>query len=290
MGIIEKAVGRIDGDSKGRVKPVPSPARAGDPSEQKFAVENRSPADVVVATKNIAMVGPSAAANHPDLAQDFKFLKRPLLARIFGLSGDKVAPGHIVLVTSDSPGAGKSFVSLNLAASIAQEQLTKVILIDADPLRRNLSVALEQEDKPGLLEIIANPDIVPESVALQTDVPSLRFLPAGQPDPNSTELLASKRLNDVLATLDDADTVILLDSSPLLLTAEARVLAERVDHTVIVVEAGRSSMPDIAAMMKMMREVGSSINFVLNKAPQWASGHKSGYYQYANPPGNRVRD
>jgi receptor protein-tyrosine kinase len=278
MGIIEKAVDR---ESKGRGDDG-QPAAATEKPRQRRSGDLRTgdSTGTIVATQHLAMVGPSASTHHPELERDFKFLKRPLLSRIFGLSGGNTSPGHFVLVTSDAPGAGKSFVSVNLAASIAQEQLTKVILIDADPLRRNLSVALRQDDQPGLLEIIADSSVNPESVALQTDVPSLRFVPAGQPQPNSTELLASPRLIDVLTALDDPDTVILLDSSPLLVTAEARVLAERVDHTVVVVEAGRSSVADVAAMMKMLSQAGSSINMILNKTPKSASGGKGGYYQY----------
>jgi len=179
MSIIEKAVGKADEKPKAGARQARTSAdtATGDVGDAERQRDSTRP---VVSTRHLAMVGPSAEMHHPELEQDFKFLKRPLLSRIFGVSGGNGVPGHLVLVTSDAPGAGKSFISVNLAASIAQEQLTKVILIDADPLRRNLSVALKQGSRPGLLEIIADSSIVPEAVALDTDVPSLRFLPAGQ--------------------------------------------------------------------------------------------------------------
>jgi protein-tyrosine kinase len=286
MGIIEKAVDQFS-DSKKDLAGSPPEAvsvAARETSRQRKSAR-QSTDEYTVVTSQVARIGPSAEEDNPALSQDFKFLKRPLLARVFGRSGDATSGGHLVLVTSDLPGAGKSFVSVNLAASIAQEQMMNVILIDADPLRRNLTVALGQEDRPGLLELLVDSDVEPASMTLKTDVPSLRFLPAGQPLDNSTELLASKRLIEIMDALDDPDTLVLLDSPPVLVTAEARVLAERIKHTVVVVEAGRTTVSDVASVLKMLDEVNSSISFVLNKAPTSGSGRQAGYYHYGHQYG-----
>jgi len=280
MSIVEKAVNRHAPRNRRSTDAVePETKVAGGQVAWPETHADGSP-KVIVDTKASAQAGLGSMADDPLLERDFKFLKRPLLSRVFGLSGANAKEGHMVLITSDMPGAGKSFVSFNLAASIAREQLTRVMLIDADPLQRNLTTALQQEDQPGLLEVLADPESHLDSVALPTDIPTLNFIPAGQPDPNCSELLASRRLMEVLNELDDPDTVFLLDSPPLLLTAEGRVLAERVDHTLVVVESGRTSAADVAAVLKMLDTAESSISLILNKAPWSNSGHEAGYYGY----------
>jgi receptor protein-tyrosine kinase len=205
-------------------------------------------------------------------------LKRPLLARVFGLSQSTTKKGNVVLVASDFPGAGKSFISFNLAVSIAQEQLTNVLLIDADPLRRNLTTALGQDDGPGFLQVLDDPDMQIDAVTMQTDIPGFRFVPAGQLQENATELLGGRRMTEILSSLNDPDTVVLLDSPPLLLTSESRVLADKVDHTLIVVEAGRSTATNIGAVLNVLKEVESTVSFVLNKAPASEALPEKGYH------------
>jgi len=278
MSIVEKAVGRHESDGKrGAIKPAPAPRQTAPQSEQASPAANPP---VIVHTGRAAESGLVSMEEHPALAQDFRFLKRPLLTRLFRPGDAAQSTGHIVLVTSDLPGAGKSFVSLNLAIAIAREQLIRVVLIDGDPLRRNLTTALGMEDQPGLMELLVDPDGNPDQFALATEFPSLQFIPAGQPREDSTELLAGRRLGAVLDSIDDPDTVILLDSPPLLLTAEARVLVERANHTLVVVEAGRTSVSDMASVFKLIGEATSNVSLVLNKAPHSKTSRDAGYYGY----------
>ncbi len=278
MSIVERVVSRIEAGNRDRDK-LKSPIVAETDDQRHASITASTDSSGVVKTRDISARGMLSIADDASLARNFQFLKRPLLARVFGRSRGETATGHTVLVTSDFPGAGKSFVSFNLAASIAQERMINVLLIDADPLRRNLTVALAQEDCPGLLDLLFYDDLIPADVALTTDVANLKFIPSGQLHSNATELLASQRLAEVLETLDDPDTIILIDSPPLLLTAEGRVLVEKVDHTLVVVEAGRSSVTDVSAVLKMLGETHSSTSFILNKAPE-SGGAVAGYYEY----------
>ena len=178
MSIVEKVVNRHV--ERGEVKP----SQANEPkqtartplAEAELAADR---SNIFAAVKGVVESEPESFANNPSLMQDFKFLKRPLLAQLFKPSNHGKS-GHVVLVTSDLPGAGKSFVSLNLAVSIAQEQLTEVILIDADPLRRNLTVALGLEEQAGLLETLVDCNSHPADFVIPSDIPSLHFIPAGQ--------------------------------------------------------------------------------------------------------------
>ena len=159
--------------------------------------------------------------------------------------------------------------------------MTNVLLIDADALRRNLTNAFGQGDRPGLLQVLADPKIDVEDVILQTEIPSFQFIPVGQTQENSTELLGGRRMAQLLSSLDDSETVVLIDSPPLLLTSEARVLADQVHHTLIVVEAGRSTATHIESALKMFDDVESTVSFVLNKAPASEAMPGKGYqYDY----------
>jgi capsular exopolysaccharide synthesis family protein len=272
MSIVEKAIGRA----------VPERAKVGAaatpvvPAGARVAEAPRLP---VVDAAPIAVRACLSLEEFPPLARDFRFLKRPVLARVFGLSRAAAArPGNLVMVTSDLPHAGKSFVSLNLAGSMASEQMTRVLLIDADPVRRTLTSRLGAEDRAGLLDLLANPAMGLGDVMLATDVDSLYFLPAGATRSDATELLASPRLMQMLKSLDDPDLVVLIDSPPLLLTSEGRVLADQVNHALVVVESGRSTENDVGQVLQLLKGTAATVSLVLNKTPVPASARYHDYY------------
>ena len=187
----------------------------------------------------------------------------------------------MVMLTSDMPQAGKSFVSLNLGASMASERMTRVLLIDADPVRHTLSTRLGADARLGLLEVLAGDVTGLADVVLPTDLESLYFLPAGRPRQDATELLGSPRMSQILKSLDDPDLVVLLDSPPLLLSSEGRVLADQVHHALVIVEAGRSTTNDVAQVLELLQGSAASVNLVLNKTPVPASArYKDYYYPY----------
>jgi Mrp family chromosome partitioning ATPase len=213
-------------------------------------------------------------------AKEFRFLKRPLMARVFGLTGSNSPAGRVLMVTSDLPQVGKSFMSLNLAASIAKEQLTNVVLVDADPLRRTLSIKLGIGDSPGVMDVLSDHSLRAEDVLLGTGLPGLKIFPAGSPRPDSTELLASRRADDVLGMLQGLDTMVILDAPPLLPTSEARAAIEKVSHALVVVEAGRSTTSELDTMLKMLEGSKASVSLVLNKAPRSSRAPQLYRYEY----------
>lgn len=275
MSIVEKAMIRSQAE---RAKTGPTPAAAATVPEAPMP---ESAALVTADAPPVALRGKMALEQFPQLARDFRFLKRPVLARVFGLSKTSQKTGNLVMITSDLPQAGKSFVSLNLAGSMASEQMMRVLLIDADPVRHTLSSRFDVETRPGLLEVLSGEVQRLSDVMLPTDVESLYFLPAGQPRPDATELLASPRMAQVLKSLDDPNLVVLLDSPPLLLSSEGRVLADLVHHALIVVEAGRSTAGEVGNVLQLLQGSAAAVNFVLNKTPLAGSArYKDYYYPY----------
>lgn len=222
-----------------------------------------------------------ATEKFPDLSRDIRFLKRPLLARLFApreVDSPQTEHQHTLMVTSDLPEAGKTFISRNLAASFAQEKMLRVLLVDADPVRRSLSKILGVEERPGLMDLVAGDVTELSAVMLATNIDSLYFIPAGGPRPDATELMASMQMSEFLAELDDPNTVVVLDSPPLLLSSEGRVLADYAGQVLVVVEAGRSTAADVAQVVDILRGTSATVSIVMNKVPVAALSYRHDMY------------
>ena len=272
MSIVEKAMQRSQAE---RTQPVPAGPAVPEPRR------GDTPPWVKQGEPVLPIRGRLALEEFPPLARDFRFLKRPVLARVFGLSKSSAKSGNLVMITSDMPQAGKSFISLNLAASMASERMTRVLLIDADPVRHSLSTRVAVDHRPGLLELLSGELPELSDVVMATDVDSLYFLPAGQARPDATELLASPRMSQILRSMQDPDLVVILDSPPLLLSSEGRVLADHVHHALVIVEAGRSTAGDVGNVLHLLKGSAAAVNLVLNKTPLPGSArYKDYYYPY----------
>jgi len=126
------------------------------------------------------------------LAEEFRVIKRPLLINARGKSAAPVANANRIMVSSSLPGEGKTYVSVNLAISLAMEVDTDVLLVDADASRPAVLDRVGLAPSKGLLDLLVEPDLPPDSVVLATNVEGLSILPVGTPQAQSTELLASE--------------------------------------------------------------------------------------------------
>jgi Mrp family chromosome partitioning ATPase len=171
---------------------------------------------------------------------------------------------------------------LNLALSIAREKDLEVVLIDADAAKSTLSGIFDLKEAPGLLNALADDVLDVESLILPTDVKGLSFLPAGQrtEDDAATELLASARMEEVVARIGArGPRIALFDSPPLLVTNEARVLASLVGQVLLVVRAGVTPQQ---AVLEAIRYVDDEkpLGLVLNQSKGHAPGSYYGYGAY----------
>lgn len=210
------------------------------------------------------------------LADQFRLIKRPLLANAKRKDAGALRHGNLIMVTSSLAGEGKSFSSVNLAMSIAMELDNTVMLVDADVARPSVLRMLGLPPSPGLLDLLeGNTDM--QSVLLKTNIDKLTILPSGTPHPKATELLASDAMT---ALLDDMaqrypDRIIIFDSPPLLLTTESRVLASQMGQVVMIVQADKTLQSDVQHALSTIKNC-SHINLVLNKT----RGASAGGYAY----------
>lgn len=141
-------------------------------------------------------------------------------------------PPRVVLVTSSSPGEGKSITARNLAVSFAQ-QGKRVLLIDADLRRPAEEKELGISERDGVSTILAGTNAGPGILDVQ-GVPNLFVLPSGPVPANPSELLGSLQMRNLLANLRAQFDLILIDSPPVLPVVDAVLLSELADSTLLV--------------------------------------------------------
>lgn len=210
------------------------------------------------------------------VADQFRQIKRPLIANATGRGAKRIPNGHLIMTASALPNEGKTFTSINLALSLALEKDISVLLVDADVAKRHISRIFGVEKEQGLLDALKDDTVHPESLVIPTDVPGLSLLPAGQRTDIATELLSSSHMEATVGRLGagDPNRIILLDSPPLLLTSESRALASIVGQIVVVVCAGVTPQQAVLDAISHV-PANKSVGLILNQCNIRAS---EGYY------------
>jgi len=223
------------------------------------------------------------------IGDQYRQIKRPLIANAIGRGVPKVPNGHLIMTASALPNEGKTFTSINLAFSLALEKDISVLLVDADVAKPHISRIFGVENEPGLLDVLNDESRDVETLILPTDVPGLSILPAGHRTETATELLASAHMERTVARLGayDPGRIVLLDSPPLLLTSESRALASIVGQVVLLVKAGVTMQQAVLDAISHLGE-NKAIGLILNQcATSSAEGYyygQSAYGDSGNPP------
>lgn len=182
---------------------------------------------------------------------------RALRVNIQFASPDK--PLRTILATSTSPEDGKSTTLANLAIALA-EAGAATLLVDCDLRRPSLHTLFGVANEQGLTSLIlaGAAGVAPTLAALPivpTAVENLHLLPSGPIPPNPAEVLASRRMSDLLVLLAERATYVLIDSPPVIAVADAAVLAPRVDGVLLVVRAGKTRRDLAVKARKMLEQV-----------------------------------
>jgi polysaccharide biosynthesis transport protein len=172
-------------------------------------------------------------------------------------------PPKNILFSSAMPGEGKSVTAVNTAIAFAH-LMDRVLLVDADLRRPRCHVLLDQEERPGLTEVLAGFSDL-EDVVQPTPIKGLYFLGAGATPPNPSELLGSQKMREVLASLGNSFKHVLIDSAPILPVSDTVVLSTLVDG-VVIVSGVRTAKKFVRDACARLFGVGSSkiLGVVLN--------------------------
>lgn len=215
------------------------------------------------------------------VADEFRVIKRPLIANAKGKGAAPIPNPNLIMVTSALPGEGKTFTAINLAMSIAMELDSTVLLVDADVARPAILSTLGLKPAKGLLDVLLDESLDLGSVLLKTNVEKLTLLPSGTPHPRATELLASGAMNRLLLEMASrySDRIIIFDSPPLLLATESPVLASHMGQVVIVTEAEKTTHSTIKDAVAKVGD-GPVKLMMLNKSKLGSGAGAYGYYGY----------
>ena len=226
----------------------------------------------------MGVVAPDAEKSQ--IAEEFRIIKRPLIANAFGQGAARVKNGNMIMITSSLPGEGKSFCAINLAISMALEMDRTVLLIDADVAKPRVPEYLGIHADLGLLDVLQDKNLKLSDVMIKTDIAKLTILPAGRTYKRATELLASEAMTRLVEDIGNRypDRIVLFDSPPILATSEASVLATHMGQIVMVVEAERTSQEAVREALSHVQSC-EVVNMLLNKAtPTPGADYYYGYY------------
>ncbi len=226
----------------------------------------------------MGVVAPDAEKSQ--IAEEFRIIKRPLIANAFGQGTARVKNGNLIMVTSSLPGEGKSFCAINLAISMAMEMDRTVLLIDADVAKPRVPEYLGIHADKGLLDVLQDKDLKLSDVLIKTDIAKLTVLPAGRTYKRATELLASAAMTRLIEDIGNRypDRIILFDSPPLLATSESSVLATHMGQIVMVVEAEKTSQEAVREALSHIQSC-EVVGMLLNKTtPTPGADYYYGYY------------
>jgi protein-tyrosine kinase len=213
------------------------------------------------------------APTHSFSGEQFRQLKAQIFFRLSN-------PPHIILITSAVPGEGKTLVAVNLATAISKETHRKAILIDGDLRKPSIRLGAQNHSK-GLSNYLSGETTLSE-ILLNSDVENLRVIPAGPVSKRTPELMDSKGLERLFHSLREAgdSTYMVIDSSPILASAEPALLSRMVDGVILVVRAGRTPKASIERAVKSIdgkKILGVVFNQMDLKPASYYSQYEYGY-------------
>ena len=148
---------------------------------------------------NAGLLDPDHLRKH--LSNEYRQLKKTLLANITSDSESGEGRRNLIMVGSAEHGEGKSFLSLNLAMSLASEPGHTVVLVDSDTGNPRISELLCTADASGFTDLLADPSLDVMQVISPTDMPGLAVLPAGKTRGQAGEIAGSDQAAEMFESL-----------------------------------------------------------------------------------------
>jgi capsular exopolysaccharide synthesis family protein len=188
-------------------------------------------------------------------------------------------PLKTLMVSSASPGVGKTTVTVNLAAAVAQGG-KRVLLLDADLRRPSMHRFVDVPNRSGLSELFRVPNSSYRDVTYELENPNLSVITSGALPPNPAELLGSDRMIHILEQISNDYDMIIIDSPPLIVV-DPVLLSAKTDGIVLIIKPGETKFDAARVMIEQLEMAGARIvGTVFNPISRRKSKYYSGKYRY----------
>ncbi|WP_263381265.1 polysaccharide biosynthesis tyrosine autokinase [Granulicella arctica] len=193
----------------------------------------------------------TAKAPRSAVAEAFRVLRTAVLST---LRKDK---DTVMAISSTSESEGKSFITFNLAAALAQSGRT-VLVIDADLRKRTLTHALALENRDGLDEAVGEQNWQ-KYITTYEEVPGLFVLPAGHQIHFPSDVLGSPAMKELVDHLRSAFDFILIDTPSILDVTDTVSLSQSVDGIVLVAKCGKTPQHSLARTLSVLQRANARV-------------------------------
>ena len=183
-----------------------------------------------------------------------------------------------IVITSPSPGEGKTTTASNLAVSFAHQGM-RVLLLDCDLRRAKIHSLFGVPRSPGLTELLIGQE-TQEAAIRDTSVAGLYLLTSGKLPPNPAELLGGAAMRKTLESLSEAFDLIVVDTPPLLAASDASILATIADGALLVVQAGSTETEAGQQALQQLSAVGARVVGAVLNDPDAKVQKYGAYYRY----------
>ena len=181
-----------------------------------------------------------------------------------------------LLITSSEPSEGKSTTAANIAGVFAQGG-KRVILIDSDMRKPTAHYTFHLVNSFGLSSLLTKQCTLEEAIK-QTDVEGLDVIPSGSIPPNPAELLGSNRMDSIVDELSQQYDLIVFDTPPILSVADAQIISNKCDATVLVINSGGTDKTNVLKAKEALEVSKANIIGVVMNNFKLEKDHY--YYQY----------
>lgn len=216
-----------------------------------------------------------AIKNSDDIA--IESLRSMRTAIHFALSEAK---NNIIMISGPAPEVGKSFISANLAAILAQSN-KKVLIIDGDMRRGYLHRYFNQDNHSGLAEYLNGQQTL-EGIVKSTEVPHLDVITRGKSPVNPSELLSSAKFSELLEQISPRYDHVIIDTPPVLAVTDGIIISQYAGVNLVIARYAKSQMKELELTVNRFEQVNVKVNgFILNDIQRGSGAYGYGYgYNY----------
>lgn len=185
---------------------------------------------------------------------------------------------RVIMVTGSEAAIGKSTVASNLALTFSMTG-QKTLLMDTDMRKPMLHKLFDLPNFQGLSSYLAGDQDQIEDLIQECKHSGTFLLPAGPIPPNPSEMLNSKKMEDLIKKCKKESAITIIDAPPLLPVTDALLLSQKVDGVIMVAEINQTKKEVFTKGIERLQQVNANIlGTILNKYPV----NKSSYYTYEN--------